>query len=56
MYYHSQTVAAHACHPSYSRGRDQEDHSSKPTQANSLRDPILKKPNTKKGLMEWLNV
>jgi hypothetical protein len=22
---------AHACNPSYSRGRDQEDHSSKPT-------------------------
>jgi hypothetical protein len=38
-------------------GRDQKDRSSKPTQTNSSRDPILeKKPNTHKtkGLMEWL--
>jgi hypothetical protein len=34
--------------PSYSEGRDQEDHSSKPDRANSSRDPILKIPNTKK--------
>jgi hypothetical protein len=26
---------AYACNPSYSRGRDQEDRGSKPTQANS---------------------
>jgi hypothetical protein len=32
----------HACNPSYSRGRDQEDHSSKTAQANSL--CILKYP------------
>jgi hypothetical protein len=32
-------------------GRDQEDHSSKPTQVNGSRDPILKIPNTKKT---WL--
>jgi hypothetical protein len=38
------------------RGRDQEDCGSKPAQANSLRDPILKKPITKKGLVEWLKV
>jgi hypothetical protein len=38
----------HTCNPSYSGGRDQEDHSSKPTWANSSRDPISKKPNTKK--------
>jgi hypothetical protein len=37
---------AHACNPSYSGGRDQEDHSSKP--ANSLQDPTLTKPITKK--------
>jgi hypothetical protein len=34
---------AHTCNPSYSGGRDQEDCGSKPEQANSLRDPILKK-------------
>jgi hypothetical protein len=39
---------AHTCNPSYSGGRDQEDHGSKPALANSLRDPISKKPITKK--------
>jgi hypothetical protein len=29
---------AHACNPSYSGGRDLEDHGSKPAQANSLLD------------------
>jgi hypothetical protein len=33
---------AHACNPSYSAGRDQENHGSKPTQANSSRDLISK--------------
>jgi hypothetical protein len=47
---------AHTCNPSYSGGRDQEDHSSKPTQANSLQDPILKNPSQKIGLVEWLKV
>jgi hypothetical protein len=47
---------AHTSDPSYSRGRDQEVHSSKPAQANSLRAPISKKPITKKGLVEWLKV
>jgi hypothetical protein len=49
---------AHAYNPSYSGGRDQEDHGSKPAQANSLRDPMLKKkkPSPKKGLMEWFKV
>jgi hypothetical protein len=37
----------------YSGGRDQEDHSSKPSQANSLRDTISKE---KKGLVRWLKV
>jgi hypothetical protein len=36
---------AHACNPSFSGGRDQEAEGSKPAQANSLRDPILKKKN-----------
>jgi hypothetical protein len=48
----SQAPVAHAYNPSYSGGRDQEDHGLKPTQANSWRDPISKKPITKKG---WWN-
>jgi hypothetical protein len=40
---------AHACNPSYSGGRDQEDQSSKPARANSLQDPISKKPIMRKG-------
>jgi hypothetical protein len=31
-----QAPVAHTCNPSYSGGRDQEDRSSKPAQANSL--------------------
>jgi hypothetical protein len=49
-------LVAHTWNPSYSGGRDQEDRSLKPAWANNSRDPILKKPNTKKGLMEWLKV
>jgi hypothetical protein len=50
-----------AYNPSYSGGRDQEDHSSKPAQANSSRDltlrkPITKKKKKKKRLVEWLKV
>jgi hypothetical protein len=33
-------------------GRDQEDRGLKPAQANSSQDPILKIPNTKKGLVK----
>jgi hypothetical protein len=40
---------AHAYNPSYSGGRDQEDLGLKPTQANSLWDPISKIASTKKG-------
>jgi hypothetical protein len=47
---------AHTCHPSYSGGRDQEDHGAKPAQGNSSGDPILKNPITKNGLVEWLKV
>jgi hypothetical protein len=43
---------AHICNPSYSGGREQEYQGLKPAWANSLRDPILKKPITKKG---WWN-
>jgi hypothetical protein len=45
----SWALLAHACNPSYSGGRDQEDQGSKPAWANSLGDPILKKTITKKG-------
>jgi hypothetical protein len=47
-------LVAHSCNPSYSGGNDQEDFGSKLPQAN--RDPISKKPITKKGLVKWLKV
>jgi hypothetical protein len=47
---------AHVCNPSYSAGRDQEDHDSMPAQGNCSQDPILEKNITKIGLMEWLKV
>jgi hypothetical protein len=50
----SQAPVVHLCNPSYSGGRDQEDHDSKPDWANSSPDPILKILNTKTGLGEWL--
>jgi hypothetical protein len=39
---------AHTCNPSYSGGRDQENHGLKPAPTNSLQDPISKKTITKK--------
>jgi hypothetical protein len=45
---------AHACNPSYSGGRDQEDWSSKPASANSSLIPYLKKAVHKIGLVEPL--
>jgi hypothetical protein len=48
---------ANPCNPSYSGGRDHEDGGSKPVQANSSSNPILKNSITKKkGLVEWLKV
>jgi hypothetical protein len=57
---------AHACNPSYSGGRDQEDRGLKPGWANSSKDYLKKthhktkkkkkKPITKIGLVEWLKV
>jgi hypothetical protein len=44
----SQAPVAHTCNPSYSRGRDKEDNSSKPAQANSSARPYLKKALHKK--------
>jgi hypothetical protein len=41
----SQAPVAHVYNHSYSRGKDQEDHSSKPAWANSLWDPISKNPS-----------
>jgi hypothetical protein len=48
---------AHISNPSYLGGRDQEDRSLRPAQANSSRDPISKTPDThththKTGLVE----
>jgi hypothetical protein len=40
---------AHTCNPSYSGGRDKEDHGSKPAQASNSLDSNLKIFNTKKG-------
>jgi hypothetical protein len=48
----SQVPVAHACNLSYSGDRDQEDHGSKPAQANSSQDPILRKTIHKKELVE----
>jgi hypothetical protein len=42
-----QVLVTHTCNPSYSGGRDQEDRSSKPIWANSMRDPISKNSITK---------
>jgi hypothetical protein len=50
----SLVLVAHTCNPSYSGGRDQEDHSSKP--AIGSQDPIFKKPFHKKGLVKWLKM
>jgi hypothetical protein len=44
---------AHSWKPSLSEGREQKDRGSKAMLANSSRDPILKKPTIKKGLVEW---
>jgi hypothetical protein len=52
----SHALVTHTCNSSYSEGRNQEGSGSKPTWANSLRDPISKKPITKKGLVEWLKL
>jgi hypothetical protein len=44
---------AHTCNPSYSGGRDQEDHGLKPARCTR---PYLEKTHHKKGLVEWLEV
>jgi hypothetical protein len=52
----SWAAVAHTCNTSYSGGKDQEDHSSKPAWANSSKRPYLEKTLHKKGLVEWLKV
>jgi hypothetical protein len=42
----SQVQMAHACNPSYSGGRDQEDLCSKPAWANNSMSPYLEKNAT----------
>jgi hypothetical protein len=44
----SRVLVAHAWSPRYSRGRNHDYRGSKPTQANSLLELILKRPITKK--------
>jgi hypothetical protein len=44
----SQVKVTHSCNPSYSGGRDVEDHSSKPAWEN--RDPISNKNKNKKTI------
>jgi hypothetical protein len=46
---------SHACNPSHSGYRDQEDYGLKPARTNSSR-PYLEKPFTKIGLVEQLKV
>jgi hypothetical protein len=38
----SQALVTHTCNPTYSGGRDQEAHNSKPAWANGSQNPILK--------------
>jgi hypothetical protein len=45
---YGQVPVAHTCNPSYLGGRDQ-DGGLRLAQANSLRDPVLKIPNTGSG-------
>jgi hypothetical protein len=52
----SQAGVAHACNPSYSGGRDQEDHGSKPAWGNKFLRPYLKNTHHQKGLVEGLKV
>jgi hypothetical protein len=52
----SRAPVAHTYNPSYSEGRDQEDHGSKPAQAKSSVRPHLGKSLHKKGLVEWLKM
>jgi hypothetical protein len=52
QYWFHWALMAQVCNPSYSGGRDQEDWGSKPAQANSSWDPILKKTITKRRVAQ----
>jgi hypothetical protein len=45
----SLVLVTHTCNSTYSRGRAQEDHSSKPAGSNSAREHISKKKKKKKS-------
>jgi hypothetical protein len=45
---------AHACHPSYSGDRDEDDCGSKPARVKSSQDCISKKPYHETVPVEWL--
>jgi hypothetical protein len=50
-----QEPVAHACNPSYSGGRDQEDRGSKPA-GQIVFETLSQKSLHNKGLVEWLKV
>jgi hypothetical protein len=47
-------LVAHACNPSYSGSRHQEDHGLRPVWENSSQAPNSKIPNNKNRLVKWL--
>jgi hypothetical protein len=53
----SWVLVVHTCNPSYLEGQDQEDHSSRPAQANTSLDPIFEITRTKgtKGMAQALD-
>jgi hypothetical protein len=52
----SWTPLAHTYNPSYSGGRDQEDHGSKSAPGKQFSRSYLKENHHKKGLVKWLKV
>jgi hypothetical protein len=50
-HHHQQSSWVPVTHACNSGGKDQKDHGGKPV--NSLRDPIWKITNTKRGLAKW---
>jgi hypothetical protein len=53
---HRWALVIHACNPSYSGGRDQQDRGLKPAVGKWLTRPYLKNTQHKKGLEVWLKV
>jgi hypothetical protein len=47
---------AHTCNPSYSGGRDKEDHVLELVWANKFSRPYLENTKHKKGLVKWFKV